>query len=301
MIGCGSVSEPYVRNLTASALVEVVACADAIPERAAGRAATFEIARACSPDELLADPAIDLVVNLTVPGAHFPVTMAALRAGKHVWTEKPLSVDRKQAAAILAEAAGRELQVGCAPDTVLGAGLQTSRRLIEEGAIGEPLACAAFFMTRGPESWRPDPVFLYQPGAGQLRTTVAGEIASVAALLRLLGILAYIAVTLLLFDVGVYSVAALVNLLGPVSSVSAFGRVLYPERVIGSGPRVIEMAEAVCAGRAPRVSAAIGYHVFDVIQSVAEPAAVGRHVEVESTCAFPSPLPPDVDGAETAG
>jgi predicted dehydrogenase len=354
VIGCGTVSVPYLRNLTPAPDVDVVACSDLVLERARARAAEFGIGRACTQAELLADPTIELVVNLTIPSAHFEVTMAALRAGKHVWTEKPLSMDRTEAEALLREADRRGLHVGCAPDTVLGAGLQTCRRLIDEGVIGEPMAAAACFMSRGPETWHPDPVFLYQPGAGPL------------------------------FDIGVYYLSSLVNLLGPVGRVSAFGRVLFAERVIGSGPRageafsvgtdtyvtsilqfesgalanmvtafgiwgadlpklqvhgsggvlnvpdpntfggpitanlhsdeegwrdlplaydhtdhcrncrgigVIEMAQAVREGRAPRASGAIAHHVLDVMQSLAESALSGRHVEVATTCERPSPLP----------
>jgi predicted dehydrogenase len=354
VIGCGTVSEIYLGNLTTSPRMEVVACADRLPERAEARAAQFGLRAAGSPAELLADPAIDLVVNLTVPSAHFELTLAALRAGKHVWTEKPLGVDREQGAAILREAAARGLQVACAPDTPLGAGLQTCRRLLDEGLIGVPLAATAFFMNPGPERWHPDPAFLYQPGAGPL------------------------------LDVGIYYVTALVNLLGPVECVTAFGRRLFPERVIGSGPLagqtfgvgidtyvtcilqfasgvlatlvatfgiwggdlpriqlygsggvlnapdpntfggplranlyadgagwrdlplaydhtdgcrncrglgVIEMVEALAEGRPPRASAAIAQHVLDVLDSVLESAAAGRHVAVASTCERPSPLP----------
>jgi predicted dehydrogenase len=207
VIGCGTISEVYLRNLAASPEVEVVACADLVPERAAARAAEFGIGRATTQSELLGDPAIDLVVNLTVPAAHFEVSMAALQMGKHLWSEKPLGLDREQSAALTAEADRRGLLLGCAPDTILGAGLQTCRRLVDDGLIGEPLAGIAVFMNRGPERWHPDPVFLYQPGAGPL------------------------------WDVGIYHVAAMVSLLGPVSRVTAIGRKLYPERVIGTGPR----------------------------------------------------------------
>jgi predicted dehydrogenase len=213
VIGCGTVSEAYLRNLVASDEVQVVALSDLVLERAEKRAAEFDLtgARICGQDALLADPDVDLVVNLTIPDAHFAVSMAALRAGKHVWTEKPLAMDRTEAEALLREAGERGLQVGCAPDTVLGAGIQTCRRLIDDGVIGEPMAAAACFMSRGPETWHPDPVFLYQPGAGPL------------------------------FDIGVYYLSALVNLLGPVRRVSAMGRVLFTERVIGSGPRAGEV------------------------------------------------------------
>jgi predicted dehydrogenase len=353
VIGCGTVSEAYMRNMTASSSLRVVACSDLVMERAERRAAEFGVERALTRERLLADPDVDLVVNLTVPSAHHEVTLAALRAGKHVWTEKPLGVDRTQGAEVLEEAAARGLQVGCAPDTLLGAGLQTTRVLVDEGLIGEPMAGSACFMTRGPETWHPDPSFLYQPGAGPL------------------------------LDVGIYYVTALVAILGPVRRVTALGRRLYAERTIGSGPRagevftvgtdtyvscvlefasgelvnlvatfglwgadlprlqlfgaggvlsapdpntfngpisanlhadelgwrelplrydhtahchncrglgVIEMADALAAGRPPRASGALAYHVLDVIQSVGESAAGGVHVDVHSTCERPSPL-----------
>jgi len=205
VIGCGTISQVYLRNLTASPEVDVVACADVVPERATARAAEFGVGRACSPAEVLADPEIDLVVNLTVPNAHFEISMAAVLGGKHVWSEKPLAMEREQGAALVREAAERGLEVGCAPDTVLGAGLQTCRKLLDEGLVGEPMAASAFFFNEGPERWHPDPAFLYQPGAGPL------------------------------WDVGIYYVTALVSLLGPVHRVTAFGRTLFPERVIGSG------------------------------------------------------------------
>ena len=210
VIGCGTISQVYLQNLTASPEVDVIACADVLPARAAARATEFGVGRVCSPAELLADPEIDLVVNLTVPSAHFPITLAALKGGKHVWTEKPLAIDREQGAALVREATLRGLQLGCAPDTALGPGLQTCRRVLDEGLIGVPMAASAFFFNRGPERWHPDPAFLYQPGAGPL------------------------------WDVGIYYLTALVGLLGPVSRVTAFGRRLFPERVIGSGPRAGE-------------------------------------------------------------
>ncbi|HSP20047.1 MAG TPA: Gfo/Idh/MocA family oxidoreductase [Myxococcaceae bacterium] len=210
VIGCGVLSQVYLQNLVAAPGVEVVACADTFAERAAARAAEFGIGRSCSPAELLADPEVDMVVNLTVPSAHFEITRTALRGGKHVWSEKPLAVDREQGATLLREAADRGLLLGCAPDTILGPGLQTCRTLLDDGLIGAPMAASAFFFSRGPERWHPDPAFLYQAGAGPL------------------------------WDVGIYYLTALVGLLGPVRRVSAFGRRLFPERVIGSGPRAGE-------------------------------------------------------------
>ena len=118
VIGCGTISQVYLQNLTASPEVDVIACADVLPTRAAARATEFGVGRVCSPAELLADPEIDLVVNLTVPSAHFPITLAALKGGKHVWTEKPLAIDREQGAALVREATLRGLQLGCAREQV---------------------------------------------------------------------------------------------------------------------------------------------------------------------------------------
>src|SRR5215467_8343846 len=126
VIGCGTVSERYLHNMTASPALEVVACSDLVMERAEARAAQFGISGVCTQADLLADRAIDVIVNLTVPSAHFEINLAALQAGKHVWSEKPLAMNRTEAAALLREAEECGLQVGCAPDTVLGAGLQTS-------------------------------------------------------------------------------------------------------------------------------------------------------------------------------
>jgi predicted dehydrogenase len=207
VVGTGVVSTPYLENMRASPLLDVVACSDAIPERARQKAAEHGVPRALTNDELLADPEVELVVNLTVPAAHASVTLAALRAGKHVWSEKPLATNRADGLEILREAQARGLRVGCAPDTILGAGLQTTQRLLERGAIGQPLVATASFMTPGPEGWHPDPDFFFQPGGGPL------------------------------LDVGPYSLTALVAFLGPVRRVTASGSVLFPERTVGRGPK----------------------------------------------------------------
>jgi predicted dehydrogenase len=207
VVGLGSVSGPYLANLLRSELVEVVACSDAVVERAAQRAAEYGVPRVLATEDLLADPGIDLVVNLTVPAAHAPITLAALRAGKHVWSEKPLAISRDEGEEVLREARERDLEVGCAPDTVLGAGLQTARRLIDSGAIGEPLAATACFMTSGPDTWHPDPAFFFRPGAGPL------------------------------LDIGPYALTSLISFLGPVRRVTASGRVLFTERTVARGPR----------------------------------------------------------------
>lgn len=210
VIGCGNISAAYLMNLNASGDVAVVACADAVPERAAARAAEFGVPRACTTVELLADPKIELVVNLTVPSAHASIGLAALEAGKHLYNEKPLAATRDDGLRIIDAAAARGLMVGGAPDTFLGAGIQTCLKLIAGGDVGEPLAASAFMLNRGPENWHENPAFFYQPGAGPL------------------------------FDVGPYYVTALVCALGPVRRVTAMARILYPERTATSGPRAGE-------------------------------------------------------------
>jgi predicted dehydrogenase len=210
VIGCGNISAAYLANLTASPDVEVLACADAIPERAAARAAQFGVARGCTTVELLADPHVELVVNLTVPNAHASIGLAALEAGKHLYNEKPFATTREDGLRILKEAADKRLVVGGAPDTFLGAGIQTCLKLIADGDVGEPLAASAFMLNRGPENWHENPAFFYQAGGGPL------------------------------FDVGPYYVTALVCALGPVRRVAAMARVLYSERTATKGPRAGE-------------------------------------------------------------
>ncbi|GEP47629.1 Gfo/Idh/MocA family oxidoreductase [Microbacterium saccharophilum] len=190
LVGCGNVSGQYLLNLDAPAVLDVVACADAQPARADATARAFGIPRAVAVDQLLADDDIDLVLNLTNPAGHAEVSLAAIAAGKHVYTEKPLAGSLAEADEVLAAAAARGLRVGCAPDTFLGPGLRRCAELIADGAIGVPVSANAFMMTAGPEAFHPAPEFLYQPGAGPL------------------------------MDGGPYGVSALVALLGPVASVS---------------------------------------------------------------------------------
>jgi len=207
LVGCGTISTAYLRTLTQASDVRVVAVADLDLARARTQADAFAIPFALSPAALLAHDDVDLVVDLTVPAAHFDVNRAALQAGKMVYSEKPLAATAAEARALLelAEQVGRAL--GGAPDTFLGAGLQTAIAALDERVIGRPFAAVAHMVTRGPERWHPDPGFFYQPGAGPL------------------------------FDMGPYYMTALVALFGPVASVSAEGGRLLTERVVGSGPR----------------------------------------------------------------
>lgn len=207
LIGAGNISDTYLRNLTSFPDLRVLMVADLDLARAAAQAARHGVPRSGTPAELLADPAIELVVNLTVPAAHVEVATAALDAGKHVWTEKPLALDRASARRLLDHARERGLRVASAPDTVLGAGLQTARRAVDEGRIGEPRTALALFQSPGPESWHPAPEFLFQAGGGPL------------------------------LDMGPYYLTALIQLLGAVRKVTATGGRARETRVIGSGPR----------------------------------------------------------------
>jgi predicted dehydrogenase len=195
-----------LKNGAAFQSYEVVACADLDLERAKARAAEYGI-RGCSVQELLADPEVELIINLTIPAAHADVCLQVLEAGKHVYVEKPLSVTREEARAVLELAARKGLRVGCAPDTFLGSGIQTCIQLIEEGAIGTPVAATGFMMGRGHEHWHPDPAFYYQVGGGPM------------------------------FDMGPYYLTALVAMLGPIRRVTGSVRAAFPQRTISSQPK----------------------------------------------------------------
>ena len=207
IVGCGNISAAYLKRLPMFENLEVAACADLDAARAKARAAEFKVPRACSVRQLLADPEIGIVLNLTVPKAHAEVSLAALKAGKSVYSEKPLATRRSDGKRLLALAAEKGLRVGCAPDTFMGAGLQTCRKVIDDGLIGEPVAATAFMLCHGHETWHPNPEFFYQPGGGPM------------------------------FDMGPYYLTALISLIGPIRRVTACTRVTFPERTITSEPK----------------------------------------------------------------
>ncbi|MEO8395742.1 MAG: Gfo/Idh/MocA family oxidoreductase [Chloroflexota bacterium] len=204
LIGCGAISGIYFRNAPRFGNIEIAAVADLLPERAQAKAAEHNIPKVYTPEELLADPEIEIVLNLTIPIAHASIAFAALNAGKSVYNEKPLTITREDGQKLLALAKQKGLRVGGAPDTFLGAGLQTCRDVIDSGAIGEPIAATAFMMSHGHESWHPDPEFYYQVGGGPM------------------------------FDMGPYYLTALTTLIGPVASVSGSTRITFPTRTITS-------------------------------------------------------------------
>jgi predicted dehydrogenase len=204
IIGTGDIFGAYVEHCRAFEILDVVACADIDRRKAEAKAKAFDVPRACPVEDLLGDPSVELLVNLTVPRAHAEVSLAVIEAGKHVYSEKPLAVTRQDGKKLLAAAREKGVRIGCAPDTFLGGGLQTCRKLVDDGWIGEPVAAVAFMIGHGPESWHPNPDFFYQVGGGPL------------------------------FDVGPYYLTALVNLLGPVKRVAGSARISFPERIATS-------------------------------------------------------------------
>ncbi|MBK8899602.1 MAG: Gfo/Idh/MocA family oxidoreductase [Anaerolineaceae bacterium] len=360
VIGCGNISDIYLENTARWEILDLVACANRTLPRAQSQAEKFNVPQAKPIADVLADPEIELIINLTTPDVHAEIGLAALHAGKSVYNEKPLAISREDGRLLLQEAEMRGLLVGCAPDTFLGGGLQTCRQLLDSGEIGTPVAAQAFMLIQGPEAWHPSPEFLFQVGAGPL------------------------------FDIGPYYLTALIALLGPVRRVTGSARTTYAERTIGSGPRqgekfavgtpthiasildfasgpvatlttsfdvavsagtainlnnvggvlleiqgtngtlclpdpnmfdgpvwvrrpgesewreiplthghtsnsrgigAADMAYALRNGRSHRANGELAYHVLDVMHGVLEASNSGHHVELNSSCERPSPLP----------
>jgi predicted dehydrogenase len=262
VVGCGTISREYLRNLTSFPDLRVVFCADIDLERAKEQAARYGVPGAGTVAQALREPDVELVVNLTIPAAHAEVTSAALAAGKSVWTEKPLSLDTAIGQRLLDQADRAGLLLGCAPDTVLGAGLQTARRLMAEGAIGAPQTALALMQTPGPERWHPDPDFLFQRGAGPL------------------------------FDMGPYYLSWLATIFGPAEQVAAVGHRSRDTRVIAKGPRAgTEFRVEVPT----HVSALVEYvqgPVATLVLSFESPLPRHGFVEIsgtEATLALPDP------------
>lgn len=208
IIGCGDIArKAYVPGVRKFELLHLAACADLNLAAAQKLAADLNIPKACSVDELLADPEIELVLNLTIPKAHAPVNLQILEANKHLYVEKPFALSREEACAVLEKAAQKQLLTAAAPDTFLGGGIQTCRKVLDEGWIGLPTAATAFMVCHGHEHWHPNPEFYYQRGGGPL------------------------------LDMGPYYLTALVNLLGPVKRVNGMAKQTFPERTISSEPK----------------------------------------------------------------
>lgn len=257
VIGCGQISGIYFETARRMKDIEIVACADVIPEAVKFRADMYDIPRRYTPEQLLADPEIEIVLNLTSPQAHATVARQILEAGKSVYEEKPLATTREEGRAMLEFANRKGLRVGCAPDTFLGAGIQTCKKLIEDGVIGKPVAAVGFFMHHGPEmaAYRPPRVdaptrqsvtskpegFYYTPGVGPL------------------------------LDMGPYYLTTLAVLIGPYRRASGSAQITWPERPLGE----------------PRFTVQVPSHVVGVLDH--ENGAVST--VITSTDIWPTELP----------
>jgi len=206
IVGCGNISKAYLEGTRKFPVLELAGVADLDLSRAEAKAAEFST-KAYSVENLLAEKGVDLIVNLTVPKVHATVNQAILEAGKHAYVEKPFALQVADGRAVIDLAKAKGLRVGCAPDTFLGGGIQTARKLLDDGAIGEPLGAVANMAGRGPEGWHPDPEFFYQIGGGPM------------------------------LDMGPYYITDLVNLLGPVESVVGVATRSRDERVAASAAR----------------------------------------------------------------
>lgn len=262
IIGAGVISREYLTNLQAFPDVRVHIVADLFEEFAATRAAEFGIAETGGVQDALDHPDVEIIINLTTPAAHVEVATAAIAAGKHVWSEKPFSLDRASGLSLLAAADAAGLRLGSAPDTFLGAGLQTARRMIERGDIGTPLTALTLMQSPGPESWHPNPAFLFQQGAGPL------------------------------FDIGPYYLTALIQTFGSIAQVAAVGSTARATRTIGSGPRAGEEFDVTVPSH---VSALARFETGESSQSIfsfESPLSRQGFLEVtgtEATISFPDP------------
>lgn len=210
IMGCGNISSIYIENLKKYDFVQLIALSDLDFEKARLQAEKYGIPQVYKPGELLRDPEVDLIVNLTTPDAHFSVSEQIVSSHKHVYVEKPLTIEKEDAKKLMLLARNNKVRIGCAPDTFLGGAIQTARELIDRGAIGKPIAVHASMLCHGHENWHPAPQFYYQYGGGPL------------------------------FDMGPYYLTALVHLIGPVKQVTAMSSITFPERTITSRPCVGE-------------------------------------------------------------
>jgi predicted dehydrogenase len=226
IVGAGVISKIYLKNLNeVFQNTRVVGIADIVNEAATARAEEFGV-QALSVDELIAHPEIEIVLNLTIPAAHAEIASRAIAAGKSAYNEKPLATERADGMHLLKDARAKGVLVGAAPDTFLGGGLQTARKALDEGLIGDPIGVDGHLLSRGMEAWHPNPYFFFQPGAGPL------------------------------FDVGVYYITAMASILGPFSTVASLAKASFPERTVGSGPKE---GDKIPVNTPTYIAAAIGF------------------------------------------
>ncbi|MBL7649343.1 MAG: Gfo/Idh/MocA family oxidoreductase [Candidatus Hydrogenedentes bacterium] len=253
LIGCGNISTVYFEAGGRFRDLQIVACADRDPARAEAAAVRHAIPRVLDVANLPGDPEVDLVLNLTPPQAHTPVLRTAIAAGKHAYTEKPLGLSLAESISLLEQAGAAGVTIGCAPDTVLGAGIQTARKLIDDGWIGRPVSATAFMLCPGHESWHPDPAFYYAPGGGPL------------------------------FDMGPYYLSALVTLLGPITQACAMTTAAASERIITSEAR---FGQAVPVAVPTHVSGTLAFESGALATLIMSFDAIGHslpHLEIHGT------------------
>ena len=248
VIGCGVISGAYLKAAKGFPILDIRGLADMVPAAAEARAKEFGL-KAASVDALLADPTIEIVLNLTVPKAHVEVGLKALDAGKHVYSEKPLGVAFKDGKKLVDRAAKKKLRVGSAPDTFLGGAHQTCRKLIDAGKIGTPVGGTAYFMCPGHERWHPAPDFYYQVGGGPI------------------------------LDMAPYYLTDLINLLGPVARVAAMTSMPKTTRTITSKPRYGQSIPVEIATHAAGTLQFVSGALVQVSMSFDVPAH--RHLPIE--------------------
>ena len=207
LIGTGRISDIYLKTCARFSEIEIAVCGSLNSDEARAKAASHGLARVATPEEIIADPSLDAILNLTIPAAHAEISHAALEAGKHVYSEKPIATSLEEGRKVLELAHTKGLLVGNAPDTFLGGRWQTVRKLLDQHAIGRPLGAMAYVTTRGVERHNPNPDFYYQRGGGPL------------------------------LDLGPYYLSVMVFLLGPMARVSGMARQSFDERQIECGPR----------------------------------------------------------------
>jgi predicted dehydrogenase len=262
LIGCGSGSRLYLQGYKHFDILDVVVCADLVIDKAVSRASEFDIPRVSCVEDLLNDSHVNTILNLTPPQAHAEIGIAALEAGKNLYQEKPLALEREDARTMLEIAERRKLRIGCAPDTFLGSGLQTCRQLIDEGAIGDPVACTAFMMCHGHEDWHPNPEFFYSRGVGPM------------------------------FDMGPYYLTALVNLFGPIRRITASAKASSLERIITSRPKFGQKIKVEVSTHVVGIMDFVSGMIGTIITSFDAWASDLPHIEVygtEGTLSIPDP------------
>lgn len=270
IIGAGTISVEYLSNLTSFPDVVVHIIGDLFPQAAQKRAEEFGIPASGATQDVLDHPDVEIVINLTIPVAHAEVSRSIIAAGKHVWTEKPITTAPADATELLAAAAEHGVRVGGAPDTVLGAGIQTALRTLRDGSIGSPASALTLFQSPGPEDWHPNPAFLFQEGAGPL------------------------------YDIAPYYVTTLALALGPVVSVSAAGSRARDQRTIGSGPQAGEVFEVTVPTQVAALLHFESGQNATVLLSFDSPHRRTGFVEIygtDATLAFPDP---NVFGGDSA-